>query len=104
MKNIKTIWEDNKKKIVVGTIIGVGATAAILTRRYYKGNFNLLPKSLSYISWKPSGKFITLEDAKAALDMNAGNDESFAIFKHGCDYIGLVFSDDVIIPQISGEA
>jgi hypothetical protein len=98
MKSIKTFWEDNKKKIVVGTIIGVSATAVILTRKYYKGNFNLLPKGVSFISWKPSGKFITLEDAKAALELNANNQESFAIFKDGCNYIGLVLSDNVIIP------
>jgi predicted negative regulator of RcsB-dependent stress response len=90
MVNVKKFLKDNKKEIIVGAVVGV--TAVALTSKYYKGSYHLISKACACISWKPTGKFITLEDAKAALDLNGDNASTFAIVKTGKDYAGIILN------------
>jgi hypothetical protein len=102
MINIKKIWEENKSEIVTGVILGgMIAGAVVITSKYYTSNFKLIPKGkgLSAIWWKPNGNFITLEEAKAALDLNASNASQFVILKEGNKYAGIILNNsDVLIP------
>jgi predicted negative regulator of RcsB-dependent stress response len=100
MINIKKFWKENKKEIIVYSIVGVSAAVAgvLLTKKYYTTNFWLDSKDLSVIAWKRTGKFTTLERVKEVLDANANNASTFAIVKEGSTYTGVVLSNDVIFP------
>ena len=99
IKKIKQFVKENKNELICSVIIGgVAATSVILTRRHYVKNFDLIPKGVAYVSWKPDGRFISLESAMGALELNANNKSSFAIIKDGLEYTGILLSDDVIVP------
>ena len=93
MKNIKKFLKDNKNEIICGTIIGGLAAALLLQRRYYNMNFYQISRGLNAISWKPNQKFITLEEAKAALDASATRPENIAIIKDGNNYMGILLHE-----------
>jgi len=100
MKNIKTFCKENKDKIVtVGCVIGVAVIGALVYERA-----NTKPVKNPYagkatISWTPGPEIMNLERVKEVLDLNANNNEQFAIFKEGIkpdDYTCILISKEVI--------
>lgn len=90
MINIKKIWEERKTEIIGGAIIvGTAATAVLLTRGYYKGKFNLVPKNLAMITFKPNPTLIPLEEAKAALDLAVDEKTAIAVVKDVTGYAAI---------------
>lgn len=88
MKKVKEFYKKHETKIlVVGGVVLL--VLAVKHRKYVKDleKIEYYYRSHSRIIWKPTGKFITLDDCKFVLDLNAGSEEAkYAIVKEGIDY------------------
>ena len=111
MKNIKQIWNDHKLGIVAGigivtsVIIGIIAVA-VISKQEYNNETKRLTEGKNVISWEPNDNVIDLERVKELLDLNADNNETFAIFREGPnpkDYVYLTLSDNVVTEAIESE-
>lgn len=100
MKNIKKFLKKHKTEILIGSIIGISSViiTMFLDKKYYKNNFKLIPKGISFISWNPIGGSMPIDEAKKFLDLNYNNNSEFALVKTGKKIIGVLCSNDVITP------
>lgn len=101
MEKIKGFWKKHKKKILIvgGTLIVGGVLGSVIKNRVIKNDSYLIGKENTVVYWKPNGSFINLETAKEILDLNANNNESFALFREGLNsdnYTLVLLSDNVV--------
>jgi hypothetical protein len=87
-----------KKEILIGTtIVGAVALGVVIGRKFginpYKGK--------AVISWiETGGQGISLDEAKALLDLNTDAESMFAIFKNRDKIIPIVLdSTSIILPK-----
>ena len=99
MKDIKTFCKDHKRKLgFVGCVIGIAVAGVLMHKVANKEDVSEYAGQ-NVISWIPTDRFMDLERVKEVLDLNADNNESFAIFKEGLnkdDYACILISDNVI--------
>lgn len=81
--NIKKIWKNHKKAIVLtGVVIG-GAVIGYLVIKSVAGKHTVDLTGKNVISWVPDNKVLTLEEVKEFLDVTANEPTMFAIFREG---------------------
>jgi preprotein translocase subunit SecF len=103
MKSIKQFCKDHKTKIIVTTCLVAGAVIGAVVANKIGSSKVVDYAGKNVISWKPEGKFVTLEKVKTILDFNEHNSSSFAIFREGVDpkaYTCILLSDDVVLPKL----
>ena len=100
MKNIKTLYKENKDKIIfAGCVVGVAVIGALTYKELNTKEVVNPFAGKDVISWIPNDKFMNLGRVKEILDLNANNHESFAIFREGVnsdDYGCILISDNVV--------
>jgi hypothetical protein len=102
MKSIKTFCKEHKNKIVfVGCMIGSAVIGALVYKQVNPVEEVVDPYAgKNVLSWKQINGFMNLEQAQEILDLNVGNNESYAILKEGrLDkdvYNCILISDNVI--------
>ena len=108
MKNIKEFCKEHKNKIVfVGCMIGSAVIGTLVYKQLNPVEEVVDPyKGQNVISWTPFEGSINLEEVKNVLDLNANNNESFAIYKDGVnsDEYGCILLSDNVIGSKSEEA
>lgn len=102
MKSIKEFCKKHKKELIIGGCLLGAALVVGITKGRYKINKKVLidVTGKNSITWEPSGSFMSLEKVKDILELNTGNNESFAILKDGSvgkdSYSCILLSDNVI--------
>jgi hypothetical protein len=87
-------FEKYKKEIVItGAVVGGIALGMVLGRKLALAKY----VGKSVISWRPNGKFINLEDAKALLDLNVMNNTQFAIVKDGAEISAVILNNSNVV-------
>jgi hypothetical protein len=103
MKNIKEFCKKHKKEIIfTGCIVGA-VVIGVLTKEKRPTKKLIDVTGMNYITWKPKGYSITLEEIKEVLDLNANNPTAkFAVIKDSATkygYIGILLNDNVIMSK-----
>jgi hypothetical protein len=83
MKNLKELYRDHKKEILLVSCGLTGVAIAIAGNQLRKRYVLVDLAEKSVITWKPDNKFVNLETVKRVLELNKDNTSVFAVVKEG---------------------